>query len=157
MRKSGKHSGSFFNMGHIVLLGDSIFDNERYVPDKPPIIEQLRRNLPTDWQASLLAVDGHITDDVVAQLAHLPADTTHLFVSVGGNDALGAAGVLHEEVRSVGEALLLLHQVQSRFRDTYQEMLRLRAGRWEADHGLHYLRCGSQAQPGGKNRPGRLQ
>ncbi len=33
-------------MGHVVLLGDSIFDNARYVADRPPVIEQVRRALP---------------------------------------------------------------------------------------------------------------
>jgi hypothetical protein len=30
-------------MKHVVLLGDSIFDNTVYVPGKPAVIEQLRR------------------------------------------------------------------------------------------------------------------
>lgn len=55
-------------MGHAVLLGDSIFDNERYVPDRPPVIEQVRRSLPPAWQATLLAVDGHTTDCVAEQI-----------------------------------------------------------------------------------------
>jgi hypothetical protein len=45
-------------MGHIILLGDSIFDNARYVPDRPPVIEQVRRSLQSGWRATLLAVDG---------------------------------------------------------------------------------------------------
>ena len=56
-------------MGHVVLLGDSIFDNARYVPDRPPVIEQVRRGLPQGWQATLLAVDGHTSADVANQLA----------------------------------------------------------------------------------------
>ena len=111
-------------MGHVILLGDSIFDNAAYVPGQPPVIEQLRRSLSVGWQASLLAVDGNITSDVVDQLAKVPAEATHLFVSVGGNDALGAADILYEAVRSVAEALLLIHKVQSRFGNAYQEMLR---------------------------------
>src|SRR5947209_17191911 len=83
-------------MSYVVLLGDSIFDNARYVPDRPPVIEQVRRGLPPGWQASLLAVDGHLTRDVPRQLARLPADATHLFVSVGGNDALVESGILDE-------------------------------------------------------------
>jgi hypothetical protein len=72
-------------MGHVVLLGDSIFDNARYVPDRPPVVEQVRKCLPPGWRASLLAVDGHVTEDVLTQLTHLPSDATHLFVSAGGN------------------------------------------------------------------------
>src|SRR5437763_7003051 len=83
-----------FAMSHVVLLGDSIFDNAAYVPGRPPVVEQLRRALPAGWRATLLAVDGHTTADVAGQLARLPADATHLVVSVGGNDALGASAVL---------------------------------------------------------------
>ena len=110
-------------MGHIVLLGDSIFDNARYVPDRPPVIEQVRRRLPAGWVATLLAVDGHLASDVERQLPRLPADATHLFVSAGGNDALGASGILHEQVSSVGEAMALLHQAQVEFGNDYRTML----------------------------------
>jgi hypothetical protein len=56
-------------MGHVVLLGDSIFDIARCVPDRPPVIEQLRQALPRGWTATLLAIDGHITTiDFVKQL-----------------------------------------------------------------------------------------
>jgi hypothetical protein len=111
-------------MGHVVLLGDSIFDNARYVPDRPPLIEQLRRALPRGWRASLLAVDGHITEDVANQLKGLPADATHLIVSAGGNDALGESSVLGEAACTVGDALNLLQEVRARFRQSYRAMLR---------------------------------
>lgn len=110
-------------MSHVVLLGDSIFDNARYVPDRPPLIEQLQKCLPPSWRASLLAVDGSITADVIKQLARLPADASHLIVSAGGNDALGESGILNESAATVGDALVLLHEVQSRFRDSYRAML----------------------------------
>ena len=110
-------------MGHVVLLGDSIFDNARYVPDRPPVVEQLRSALPPGWHATLLAVDGHVCDDVANQLRSLTADATHLVVSAGGNDALGESGVLREEVGSVGEALGLMQEVRTRFRQSYRAML----------------------------------
>ena len=99
-------------MGHIVLLGDSIFDNQRYVPDRPPVVEQVRTCLSSGWKATLLAVDGHITRDVPDQIAQLPPDATHLFVSVGGNDALGEIPMLQEPACTVGEALELLQEVR---------------------------------------------
>src|SRR5687768_12290620 len=116
-------------MGHVVLLGDSIFDNARYVPDRPPVIDQLRQALPRDWQASLLAVDGHITMDVPNQLKTLPSDATHLVVSTGGNDALGEYGILRESARTVGEALAIMHGVQTRFRESYRAMLQVLGAR----------------------------
>ena len=111
-------------MGHVVLLGDSIFDNARYVPDRPPAIDQLRQALPRGWLASLLAVDGHVTEDVANQLKSLPADATHLVVSAGGNDALGESSILNEAVCTVGEALNLIHEVRARFKASYRAMLR---------------------------------
>jgi hypothetical protein len=110
-------------MGHVVLLGDSIFDNARYVPDRPAVIDQLRQALPRGWLASLLAVDGHITEDVVNQLNDVPANATHLIVSAGGNDALGESSILSEAACTVGEALGLIHEVRARFRHSYRAML----------------------------------
>jgi hypothetical protein len=103
-------------MGHVVLLGDSIFDNARYVPDRPPVVEQVRRALPVGWRAALLAVDGHTAEDVPGQLAQIPADASHLFVSAGGNDALGESSLLSEAAYSVGEALC--RGLPERFRRT---------------------------------------
>ena len=110
-------------MWHVVLLGDSIFDNARYVPDRPPVVDQLRQSLPRGWRASLLAVDGHVTEDVANQLKNLPTDATHLVVSAGGNDALGESSILSEAVCTVGEALSLMHDVRLRFRHSYRTML----------------------------------
>jgi hypothetical protein len=108
---------------HVVLLGDSIFDNAVYVPDGPAVIDQLRRVLPAGWRASLLAVDGHVTGDVADQLEALPPDATHLVVRAGANDALRASLVLEEPAATVGEALGLIHDVRARFRESYRAML----------------------------------
>jgi hypothetical protein len=110
-------------MAHVVLLGDSVFDNARYVPGELPVVDQLRGELPAGSQATLLAVDGHVTADVASQLGDLPDDATHLVVSVGGNDALSAGPVLYESVRNVAEGLAHLHEVAARFRHDYHAML----------------------------------
>lgn len=47
-------------MGHVVLPGDSIFDNAAYVRG-PDMAAQLRAALPDGWRATLLAVDGAVT------------------------------------------------------------------------------------------------
>jgi hypothetical protein len=109
-------------MGHVILLGDSIFDNGVYVPREPDVVKQLRAKLPFQWTASLLAVDGDVTLGVRAQLGRLPADATHLVVSAGGNDALGASHLLGQTVGSVREALSLLELAQSRFARDYRAM-----------------------------------
>lgn len=110
-------------MVHVVLLGDSIFDNARYVPGRPDVVEQVRRRLSPGGRATLLAVDGDVTLSVPEQLRGLPPDATHLVVSVGGNDALSAAVTLAEPAESVREALVTLHQVCEEFREHYRTML----------------------------------
>jgi lysophospholipase L1-like esterase len=111
-------------MSHIVLLGDSIFDNGVYVPGHPDVVKQLRGVLPDGWSATLLAVDGAVTRSVAGQLTRLPADATHLVISVGGNDALGESSILHSGVRMVAEAVSLLADAQERFARSYVDMLR---------------------------------
>ena len=110
-------------MNHIVLLGDSIFDNAAYVAGGPDVVRQVRELLPAGWRATLNAVDGAVIADVPQQLQRLPADASHLVVSVGGNDALGEAALLDQKVGSVAEALELITQVRERFRSGYARML----------------------------------
>lgn len=111
-------------VSHVVLLGDSIFDNAAYVRGGPPVIEQLRSRLPRGWRATLLAVDGSTTHDVHVQLDKLPPDASHLVVSAGGNNALGHVGILGEGARSAAEVLGRLADVSERFQRLYREMLR---------------------------------
>ena len=110
-------------MGHVVLLGDSIFDNGRYVPDEPDVAEQIRSALPDDWAVTLRAIDGAVTRGVAAQVKRLPAEATHLVVSAGGNDALGASYLLGSRVSSVAEAVGLLASAQEAFAGDYDAMV----------------------------------
>jgi lysophospholipase L1-like esterase len=110
-------------MTHVVLLGDSIFDNATYVPGGPDVVKQLREVLPGGWQATLVAVDGNVMADIPSQLARLPADASHLVVSVGGNDVLGISGLLEERTGSVAEALARIAAAREQFRAAYAAML----------------------------------
>jgi hypothetical protein len=116
-------------MQHVVLLGDSIFDNAAYVEPGDEVIEKLAKHLPDGVKGSLLARDGSVISQVDAQLACLPPNASHLVVSVGGNDALLYADVLVEPAGSVAEALAKLRTVRDRFRADYQAMLKTVAGR----------------------------
>lgn len=66
------------HMAHLVLLGDSIFDNAGYVGREPDVATHLRRLLPKPWHVSLGAVDGAVTRDVAEQLNTVPGDATQL-------------------------------------------------------------------------------
>lgn len=116
-------------MAHVVLLGDSIFDNARYVPGGPSVIEHLRRCLPSQWRATLLAVDGSVTEEVAGQLTRVPADATHLVVSSGGNDALGhSMEILNSAAASFTEVLTRLAEIHASFQDDYRFMLKAVVG-----------------------------
>lgn len=110
-------------MSHVVLLGDSIFDNAAYTGGAPDVVEYLRRRLPPGSEATLGAVDGATIGSMRGQLQLLPADATHLIVSVGGNDALGHADFLGARVASTAEALLGLAEISARFEREYRAML----------------------------------
>ena len=110
-------------MKHIILAGDSIFDNGTWVPGDPDVAEQLRGLLGPDDKVTLLAVDGDVINGIPDQLNDLPNDATHLFISVGGNDALGALGVMQMPVNKVGEGFLHFHEVRKEFEKMYQNML----------------------------------
>jgi lysophospholipase L1-like esterase len=111
-------------MTHVVLLGDSIFDNGSYVRRREPdVVAQVQAKLPAGSRATLCAVDGAVTSGVERQLARIPADATHLVVSVGGNDALRSSGLLREQARSVAEVITKFALVQDEFARNYRTML----------------------------------
>lgn len=110
-------------MNHVVLLGDSIFDNAAYTGGAPDVVHQVRRRLPREWKATLGAVDGGTIEDVREQSRLLPPDATHLILSVGGNDALGHIDFLGAPAGSTAEALLGLADIAAGFERKYHAML----------------------------------
>jgi hypothetical protein len=111
-------------MSQAILLGDSIFDNGRYVPGGPSVIEHLRRCLPGGWRATLLARDGAGTAEVGRQIDQLPEDASHLVLSLGGNDALDHSSlILHEPASSFAEVLARLAEIKEQFRRDYRGVL----------------------------------
>lgn len=110
-------------MSHVVLLGDSIFDNAAYTRGGPAVIDQVTRRLPSDWRATLAAVDGATTSDIPRQMRTLAHDATHLVLSVGGNDALRHAGILDMRVTSGRAAFAALAQAVQMFARSYDEAL----------------------------------
>jgi hypothetical protein len=110
-------------MRHLVLLGDSIFDNAAYVRGGPDVAAQVRALLPPDARATLLADDGAVTADVGSQIARLPADATHLVLSVGGNDALRHVGLLQRRAQHGAEVLEWFDHALASFAPAYARLL----------------------------------
>jgi hypothetical protein len=111
-------------MPHVVLLGDSIFDNAAYVRGGPDVLTHLQGCLPPAWEATLVAVDGATTEDMGMQYGRIPDDATHLVLSIGGNDALMNIDILDRRVSTSGEALGMLADVRDAFGGRYGEVLR---------------------------------
>jgi hypothetical protein len=110
-------------MKNVVLLGDSIFDNQAYVGSGPDVIAQLRGDLPAGWTATLEARDGATTGDIAGQLKTMPSDASHLVVSAGGNDALQEKALIEESAKSVAEVLDKLAKIKAAFAKSYGAML----------------------------------
>jgi hypothetical protein len=76
---------------NIILLGDSIFKNNAYVPYGLSIESQLENNAQGQ-EVLCLAQDNSSITDVCEQVEEIPEDynnrRTHIFLSVGGNDIL---------------------------------------------------------------------
>jgi hypothetical protein len=62
----------------------------------------LRDVAPEGWRATLCAVDGATVDELDRQLRCLPADASHLVISIGGNDVLS-----HIDLLSMGAASMI--------------------------------------------------
>lgn len=110
-------------MAHIVLLGDSIFDNKVYVGGDPDVIAHLQSMISPDWTATLNAVDGSLVEHVGSQLAASPETATHFVVSTGGNNALMNTDVLNLEVRTSAEVFRVLSNRLDEFERQYRKML----------------------------------
>ena len=109
--------------GHVVLLGDSIFDNIAYTRGEPGVAAHLQRLVPQGWGVTLLAVDGATTAGLPSQARRVPDDATHVVVSVGGNDALHNSDLLRQRVSSTAEALKMFAARVSAFEDAYRSAL----------------------------------
>lgn len=109
-------------MSHLILAGDSVFDNAAYV-DGPDVRAQVETKISSDWTVSLVAVDGAYIADVPDQIGNIPTDVSKLIVSVGGNDVLVQTEVLSDAVSSIGQALLSLGDAVGQFREDYCHML----------------------------------
>ena len=115
--------GNAVSVSHVVLLGDSIFDNAAYVAGAPDVVRQVRQRLLPGSKATLAAVDGSTIRDVRQQLRAVPEDATHLILSVGGNDAMGNSDFLAASARSTAEVLSGLSDIGERFERGYLAML----------------------------------
>ncbi len=107
---------------HIALAGDSIFDNDGYVPNDPGVIEQLRKSIPDNWSALKIAVDGDCIRHVYSRVETLPTHLTDMVLSIGGNDALGYSDFLNQ-AKSIQDIPDLVAGPAAEFKENYKTLL----------------------------------
>lgn len=108
---------------HVVLLGDSIFENGAYTRGEPDVVTHLRSVLPRGSSATLCAEDGATTGSLARQLTCVGRDATHLVVAIGGNDALANSDLLDRRISSTSEALRLFADRMDAFEAAYRAAL----------------------------------
>ena len=113
---------------HLLMLGDSVFDNGTYVPGEPDVKAQVSKRLnrlsnPTEL--TFEARDGAVMSDVLNhQIQDIPKDTTHIALSIGGNDLLGLSLYLEEKKgESFQQNLIFLSQLKQKFSKDFQKVI----------------------------------
>lgn len=134
----------------IYMMGDSIIDNNPYVPQKCDTVSVLMQKLDEEGfdgvEVQKWAVDGYTTEDVSNQIYKFRVGKLHGFdvndtskkpntigvLSVGGNDALQSRFVLDQYTNKVVDAFSLIERPLSLFREKYAGLLRAMVnGEWE--------------------------
>ena len=95
---------------HVILLGDSVFDNNIYITSGNSVMKHLAEITPEHVTFTLIAKDNTKTSAMQEQLRNIPNDATHLIVSCGGNDALANTDIFQLQCKNVAEALALVEQ-----------------------------------------------
>jgi lysophospholipase L1-like esterase len=117
-RDTASSTPSNHNMSrHLVLLGDSIFDNPQMIH------HYLRKHL--QHPVTLVARGGSVSAQIHAQIPYVPRDATHLVVSVGGNDALRIAFSLGVSITSMFQLPTRVSAFEADYEHAVSELKRL--------------------------------
>jgi lysophospholipase L1-like esterase len=106
----------------VLLLGDSILDNQPYTGGAPDTTTHLRSMLGTPWRVELLARDGATLSDIPGQLRRVPTRDAVAFLSVGGNDLTQHIGLLARTGTTAGAILGELLQIADHFTARYDKV-----------------------------------
>ena len=109
---------------HLLMLGDSVFDNGVYVPGESDVSEQVKSHLERSFKSSKLtfhARNGAVMSDVKnQQIKNIPEYITHIALSIGGNDLLGLIQYLDQNRGdSFHQNLQFLSQLKQKFSDIH--------------------------------------
>jgi hypothetical protein len=110
-----------------VLLGDSVFDNAKYVAPGASVPELLQQRLGAGWLVENRAEDGNMVDLVdTSELVRAGYDRSRdvVILSVGGNDAIYNVDLLADLIpRPAVESVARLQAVASRFAGRFEALV----------------------------------
>lgn len=105
-------------ISHVVLLGDALGRMPQIHDRGPGTLEsQLLPDSNKHWRLTLIRADDVINR---SPLALIPADASHIVISIEGNRAIAASGLLQGEARSYEEALARLSLAADQFEQVMQ-------------------------------------
>lgn len=107
----------------IFLLGDSVFDNKRYVGNGPAVIDEVQKQFGDTWEVELLAVDGAVITEVDRQWVGKNLERAFVFLSIGGNDALKSIGILDRRVSNASQVFEELSDLRADFSKRLREVV----------------------------------
>ena len=118
------------NQRHILILGDSVFDNLEYIGKHEKDGQARMLDALPNYHQTFLAVDGHITKDVIdVQTKYIKDAVLHngpitdLVMSIGGNNLLKEASLLGVKTKDAMGGLSLFRTRQEQFSKDYSKML----------------------------------
>jgi hypothetical protein len=117
-------SGDDMKDWNIVLCGDSTIDNKGYCKENgTSVTEHFQARV---GKVTMRAQDGSVISGIEKQLASgLPSGTTHLVVSVGGNNLLIKLQVMRKPCLNVTEAILLFSKLSQDYEAEYEKMIQM--------------------------------
>ena len=117
------------NQRHILILGDSVFDNRRYIGEKEKDGEARMLDALPNYHQTFLALDGAITHELPRQTKYINTaietngPITDVVLSIGGNNLLGEGVLLNARTQNVLGGLSLFRKIQEQFSKDYSKML----------------------------------
>jgi len=119
-------------MKHIYLLGDSVIDNKVYVDLNENSVEEHLKALSSE-NIVRIALDGDTTRDVLNdQISKIDPDTTHIVLSIGGNDLLEQIEILFTETpytlsAALEKIVLILDSVEENYELIIKKLMEIDA------------------------------
>lgn len=105
---------------HIVLIGDGLGDLARV--QEPGALEgKLMPGRREPWKLSVLVADPLVRS---SHLTSIPADATHIVISIEGNRAIHESGLLSGKPASMEEGLARLSYAADQFEDKVSALIR---------------------------------